>query len=215
MSTDNWHVLTRLPQKLPGANPTIGASLESLDEIMVSCVSLAGFAMDDMTRDESWRFLLLGRRLERMLHLAGVAGAVLAFPEGTREDALEWMLEAANSIVTYRARYRSTPELLPVLHLVVLDTSNPHSVCFQLRDLLRNLDASAEELGAPMPDAELRRLAGALGATELAAFEPPAEPSCASLRELLRGVREAGFALSDALQRQFFSHAGTPAPLGL
>jgi hypothetical protein len=66
-----------------------------------------------------------------------------------------------------------------------------------------------------MPDAELRRLGVVLGATDLATFEPPAETACASLQKLLQGVREAGFALSDALARQFFSHAGTPAPLGL
>jgi uncharacterized alpha-E superfamily protein len=215
---------------------------------MVSCVSLAGFAMDDMTRDESWRFLLLGRRVERLLHLTGVAGVLLGLPPQTREDSLEWLLEAANSIVTFRARYRAAPELLPVLHLVVLDGSNPHAVVFQIHDLLKNLDACGEELGAAMPDAELRRLARALDDVDLAAFEvpgaggssrPPATPgvvppgkagvevacvppgktgvegACTALAALLAEVRAAGFALSDALHRQFFSHAGTPAPTGM
>mgnify|MGYP006138668377 CR=1 FL=1 len=35
-------------------------------------------------------------------------------------------------IVTFRARYRRAPELLPVLHLVVFDASNPHSVMFEV-----------------------------------------------------------------------------------
>ncbi len=316
MSMDNWHVLWRLSQKLPGEKATVGAALETLDEVMVSCVSLAGFAMDDMTRDESWRFLLLGRRVERLLHLAGVAGVMLGLSAEAREDSLEWLLEAANSIVTFRARYRAAPELLPVLHLVVLDGSNPHAVIFQLHDLLKNLDACGEEVGSAMPDAELRRLANALGSVDLAAFEapfaggssrppsagesqsgraaapggelstgesqsgrgaapgrelsteesqsgraaapggelsvgavprgeglssrpdplhvragedrgaggsagvvPPAkldvEGACAALADLLAEVRAAGITLSDALHRQFFSHAGTPAPTGM
>jgi len=216
MSTDNWHVLGRLPHRLPGQRPTVGAALEALDEIMLSCVSLAGFAMDDMTRDESWRFLLLGRRLERLAHLSGVAGAVLGFAAAERAEALEWLLEAANSIVTFRARYRRAPELLPVLHLVVLDTSNPHAVAFQLRDLLQNLDASAEELGAAMPDGELRALGKRLADVDLAAFEaldsPSLESACDKLATLLGEVRSAAFKLSEELHRQFFSHAGTQAP---
>lgn len=219
MSTDNWHVLGRLPNRLPGKDPTIGSALESLDEIMLACVSLAGFAMDDMTRDESWRFLLLGRRLERLAHLAGVAGTVLGFPPEEREDCLEWLLEAANSIVTYRARYRRAPELLPVIHLVVLDPSNPHAVVFQLRDLLRDLEASAAELESEMPGAELRALGEALSTLDLAAFDPEGdgsiEPAAAALARLLADVRAAAFRLSDDLHRRFFSHAGTPVPLGL
>ncbi len=218
MSTDNWHVLARLAERQPAKEPTVGAALESLDEIMLACVSLAGFAMDDMTRDESWRFLVLGRRMERLAHLAGVAGAVLGFPAEAREESLEWLLEAANSIVTFRARYRRTPELLPVLHLVVLDGENPHAVVFQVRELLRNLAASAEELAAPMPDADLRGLALALSAVDLAAFEAEdgasVEPACAALGKLLSDVRAGAFRLSDDLHRRFFSHAGTPAPLG-
>jgi uncharacterized circularly permuted ATP-grasp superfamily protein/uncharacterized alpha-E superfamily protein len=219
MSTDNWHVLARLPGRLPAKAPALAAALWSLDEIMLAVVSLAGFAMDDMTRDESWRFLLLGRRLERLAHLAGVAGAVLDLPADEREGALEWLLEAANSIVTYRARYRRAPELLPVLHLVILDGDNPHAVTFQLRDLLRNLDASAEELAAKMPDAGLREALAGVAAVSLAAFEaedgPALDAACASLGALLAAVRAAAFRLSDDLHRQFFSHAGTPAPLGL
>lgn len=216
MSTDNWHVLARLQDRLPGRDGAAGAALEALDEVMVAVVSLAGFALDDMTRDESWRFLLLGRRTERLAHLAGLAAAVLGFPARAREESLEWLLEAANSIVTYRARYRRAPELLPVLHLVVLDPSNPHAVLFQLDDLLRNLDAAAAELGAAMPDADLRAVRGALEAVDLAAFEPEQgealEAACAALAGSLGAARSTAFQLSDDLHRRFFSHAGTPAP---
>ena len=218
MSTDNWHVLNRLSEKLPGPFATVSAALVSLDEIMLACVSLAGFALDDMTRDESWRFLLLGRRMERLTHLAAVISTVLSSSDAARRSALEWLLEAANSIVTYRARYRRAPELLPVIDLVVHDGSNPHSVGFQLHDLLRTLETSAEELQTPMPSAELMRLSGALlrwPAERLFTGGSDLDAACASLATLLGEIRAAALALSDDLHAQLFSHVSAPAPLGI
>ena len=117
---------------------------------MMACVSLAGFAMDDMTRDESWQFLPMGRRLERLAHLSRMIAHVVGLPAAERGEALEWLLEAANSIVTFRARYRRAPELLPVLHLIVLDETNPHAVAFQLRELAVSLVRTHAQLGGEM-----------------------------------------------------------------
>lgn len=220
MSTDNWHVISRLGQRLPGKDAPLGAALESLDEIMMACVSLAGFAMDDMTRDESWQFLLLGRRLERLAHLAGVVAHVLGLPPARRNDALEWLLEAANSIVTYRARYRRGPELLPVLHLVVLDDTNPHSVAFQLRELAAIIERIETELGfeshlgeaiAPVSEALRDAPLGGLEAEDGA----PLEDACAHIVMLLDRAEHVAFSLADELQRRFFSHAASPAPVGI
>jgi uncharacterized circularly permuted ATP-grasp superfamily protein/uncharacterized alpha-E superfamily protein len=215
MSTDNWHVFNRLPQRLPGKEATVGSALESLDEIMLACVSLAGFAMDDMTRDESWQFLLLGRRLERLAHVSGLVAHVLSLSPAERSDSLEWLLEAGNSIVTFRARYRRAPELLPVLHLVVFDESNPHAALFQLRELLTSLARTALELGADVPSGSLGSLALSLRGAALEGFD--AEPgedleqACADLARLLARLERAAYGVSDALQRRFFSHAGSPA----
>jgi uncharacterized circularly permuted ATP-grasp superfamily protein/uncharacterized alpha-E superfamily protein len=219
MSTDNWHVFNRLPQRLPGPEATVGSALESLDAIMLACVSLAGFAMDDMTRDESWQFLLVGRRLERLSHIAGMVAHVLGLGLAERVEALEWLLEAANSIVTFRARYRRAPELLPVLHLVVFDETNPHAVAFQLRELMLTLERVGAELGAEVSSDALGPLGEALRDAPLAGFEPESgevlETACADLAVLLGRAERAASSLSDELQRRFFTHAGTPAPVGI
>jgi uncharacterized circularly permuted ATP-grasp superfamily protein/uncharacterized alpha-E superfamily protein len=218
MSTDNWHVFNRLPQRLPGPAATVSSALASLDEVMLACVSLAGFAMDDMTRDESWHFLLLGRRLERLAHVSAMVAHVLRLAPAERGDALEWLLEAANSIVTFRARYRRAPELLPVLHLVVFDESNPHSVAFQLAELTLSLQRTAAELGRQVSSDVLGPLVAALRGAPLVGFEAEEgdalEAACVELGQLLGRAEQTSFGLSDELQRRFFSHAGTPAPLG-
>lgn len=219
MSTDNWHVMGRLAHRLPDHHHvTLGAALASLDEVMLACVSLAGFAMDDMTRDESWRFLLIGRRLERLAHLASLVAHVLLLEGEERVEALEWLLEAANSIVTFRARFRREPEILPVLHLVVFDETNPHSLAFQLRDLAQTFERTAEELGGEAPGDALAPLAKALSRTSLDGFEGESgellERACSDLSDLVWRIERGAYAVSDELQRRYFSHAGTPAPLG-
>ena len=219
MSTDNWHLFHRLEQRLPGPDASLGFALESLDEIMMACVSLAGFAVDDMTRDESWQFLLLGRRLERLAHVAGVVAHVLGGAPSERTDALEWLLEATNSIVTFRARYRRSPELLPVLHLVIFDETNPHAVAFQVRDLSITLERTVAELGGDVSANVLAPLAQELRDVSLEGFEPETgeilEAACADLAALLHRAERAAFGISDHLQRRFFTHAGTPAPVGI
>jgi uncharacterized circularly permuted ATP-grasp superfamily protein/uncharacterized alpha-E superfamily protein len=214
MSVDNWHVFNGLPQLLPGKDASVGSALETLDAIMMACVALAGFAMDDMTHDESWRFLILGRRLERLAHGAGLVAQVLELPAAQRNDALEWLLEAGNSIVTFRARYRRAPELLPVLHLVVFDETNPHAVGFQLRELLALLSRTAAELETDAPGSALGPLAESLRAVPLVPFEAETgealESACAKLALFLGQVERAAYGVSDELQRRFFSHAGTP-----
>jgi uncharacterized alpha-E superfamily protein len=218
MSTDNWHVFNRLRQRLATKQATVGSALEALDEIMAACVSLAGFALDDMTRDESWEFLLLGRRLERLAHLSALVVHVLELPQWERTDALEWLLEAANSIVTFRARYRRAPELLPVLHLVVCDESNPHSVAFQLREIALVLERTAVALGGDVAGDALGPIGDALSQAPLAGFEAESgavlEAACAELAGLLTRTEYAAYGVSDELQRRFFTHAGTPVPLG-
>ena len=204
MSTDNWHVLNRLVQRLPGPDATLGAALESLDDIMLACVSMAGFAMDDMTRDESWQFLRLGRRLERFAHLSSIIAFVLEQSVDARDESLEWLLEAANSIVTYRARFRREPELLPVLHLVVFDESNPHAVLFQVRERSAALDFGVE----------LGPIATAFADVQLDAFEPEEgdrlESACRDLAQLLRRAEQLAYGFSDELQRRYFTHAARP-----
>jgi uncharacterized alpha-E superfamily protein len=50
----------------------------------------------------------------------------------TEYAVLEALLEAADSIMTYRSRYLARLQLGPVLDLLLTDESNPRSVAFQL-----------------------------------------------------------------------------------
>ena len=136
-----------------------------------------------------------------------------------RTDALAWLLEGANSIVTFRARYRREPELLPVLHLVVFDETNPHAVAFQLRELQGVLAKIAEEVGGDPVGRGLPALGLELRRSPLDGFEPESgevvDKAAAQLAKLLERAEKAAYDVSDEVQRRFFSHAGSPVPTGI
>lgn len=214
LSSDNWHALNRLEQQLSEPVLTTDQALSALDRVMQSCIALAGFAMDDMTRDEGWRFLILGRRIERLAGLAGLISVPMEAPAEARERMFEWMLEVANSIVTYRARYRRVPELLPVVHLLVFDTANPHAVGFQVEILQRYLARTARELGHPYPSLLIDPLARRLEDFDLTRFEgDDCELAIRTLRTLLNEALDASGNLSDEVHRRFFTHTVRPMHL--
>ena len=110
--------------------PTLTEAIAFLDRVLGVSSSLTGFAMDNMTRDDGWRFLIIGRRLERLSFLAMSVAHFLRMPSSRGPGSLEWLLELSDSIITYRSRYSRQPELLPVIDLLVFDDSNPHGVVF-------------------------------------------------------------------------------------
>ena len=164
LSLDHWHSLNRLQREQQAAlkrHPTLTEAIAFLDRVLGVSSSLTGFAMDNMTRDDGWRFLIIGRRLERLSFLAQALANFLRMASTRGPGALEWLLELADSIITYRSRYSRLPELLPVLDLLVFDDSNPHGVVFQASVLARYLERMMRELGAagdPRLGAALKRL---------------------------------------------------------
>ena len=83
-----------------------------------------------MTQLAGWRFLELGRRIERALQTCRF---VRWFAEAdSPEGGLDVLLELADSQLTYRQRYVMIAAPAPVIDLVMLDPNNPRSVAYQI-----------------------------------------------------------------------------------
>lgn len=96
--------------------------------------------------------------------------------------------------------------MLPVVHLLVFDDSNPHSVTFQITILERYLARTSRELGHGRPTT-LQDVAAQLAGFDLTRFEAEdSDAACQDLAALLRAIRATAFALSDEVQRRFFIH---------
>ena len=84
-----------------------------------------------MSQLAGWRFLELGRRIERAL---ATCRFVRQFAFGSAPDgSLDVLLELADSQITYRLRYVMVAARAPVIDLVVLDPNNPRSVVLSAR----------------------------------------------------------------------------------
>lgn len=97
-----------------------------------------------MTREQGWRFLDLGRRIERSLMVIRTI-RTLTVPVGSplvENTMLEAVLVSNESLITYRRRYRSYLQITTILELILFDETNPRSLIFQLtriQEQIRNL----------------------------------------------------------------------------
>jgi uncharacterized circularly permuted ATP-grasp superfamily protein/uncharacterized alpha-E superfamily protein len=200
-SVDNWRALNRMVQPVapPGERPSQSGVMTILDDAAAALMTLAGFALDGMVRDLGWRFMSIGRRLERLQFQALVLQRALAMDENGN---LDWVLELSDSIITYRARYRAQPEWLPVLDLLLLDETNPRSIVFQLNGIIGTLGKVTQAQGAGGLD-----LLAPLKA-ELTALDPGVDlkHGNALLSDLLSRIGQASAALSEQIGVQFFSY---------
>ncbi len=203
LSLDNWRALNRMTRSPGRGRRSVALSelLAELDATIAGFTALSGYALDGMTRDPGWRFLSIGRRLER---LQAQASALRQALDGPQDVDLTWLLRLADSIITYRARYSTRPQWLPVLDLLVCDEANPRSIAFQVRglhDYVRRLTEMFGEIGDEKLDAAL---AG------LAALDPGADLRAGSERLglLLDECYGAAYRLGEQLGHRFFSHVG-------
>ncbi len=202
LSLDHWRAITQLVRD-PAFNQqvTLSQCINFLDKTIVGMTTLSGFALDSMTRDTGFRFLSIGRRLERLCFLT--RAIAVACDEG-RESGLTWLLELCDSVLTYRSRYMAQPEWLPVMDLLIRDPSNPRSVMFQvngIHDYLARIEQRHGPCGRELlvPDIEL------LKSLDL---DTEYQPDSPRLMEAINNLHNSCYVLSNRLTLQFFNHPG-------
>src|SRR5262249_6355183 len=135
--------------------------VERADRAVRLCASIAGFVQENMVQLTGWRFLEIGRRLERALNTARAVEALgLGDPP---VSSLEALLELGDSSITYAQRYFVAAAQRPAVDLLVLDDSNPRSCAFQirkLRELVLNLPGEATDETSSPARRLIERLAG-------------------------------------------------------
>lgn len=213
-SADTWRIFTELhghsrlrPRRLPVAD-----ALTLLNTLITDLAAFSGLVNENMTRGHGWRFLDFGRRLERAGGLTRLVRAALAIePRGPL--LLESLLEIADSLMTHRRRYFTQLQLHSVLHLLVLDDTNPRSLGYQLAALAEHAAALPEDRASRASGREARQVAGLrtalarLDLVALAAARP--EHFAETLNAALGPIEGALGGLSDGLTQHYFSHTLT------
>ncbi len=198
LAPDAFQVLTDLFDQaatLPGRRLAPAAAFDEANLALRRIAAFSGLASENMNRLMGWRFLELGRRIERAAGTARLVERV--WREGAPTPLLDALLEIGDSQISYRTRYVAAASLLPVLDLLVLDDKNPRSVAFQtglILEHLRSLPATVVD-GRPIPLLRAaQRLDGGLATASVEDLSPD------GLARLAQDL----FALSAAITGRFF-----------
>lgn len=219
LSPEHWSLIedldtrfTRQMSRLRGqrgqhGRETIPDVLSVLEQASGQLSAITGAQTDRMTRDDGWRLLSVGRQIERLDTLSHALAVSFEAGLMRSDEGFALVLALFDSTITYRARYQARREVLPLLHLLVLDADNPRSIAWvartmreRLLKLARHDPAWAEAVGAQLPRPEDWRLSSLCEAVQGHFVE---------VESRLRECSEAALALSSEIGRHLFSHVGS------
>jgi len=132
-SPDGWLALRDLSKTIHQFAGDVSPGDDATRAMTVLLRKLAGFAgllHENMYRFTGWRFLEIGRRLERGVQIARTLA--WATDSQAADGALDMMLEIGDSVLTHRRQYTVRVGRRTVVDLLGLDPLNPRSVLFQL-----------------------------------------------------------------------------------
>jgi len=207
LSAENWRAISVLQRQFQEAAERESDPRESLDTLLLSLSGLAGFALDDMTQDDGWRLMMLGRRLERMQFMSELLALRLQSGGTPSQSELEWLLDIGDSTITYRTRYLASPVLGPTIDLLVFDKTNPRALAYQWNHIEYSLVRIAASLGGS-PDDTLDEPVAAVAQMELSAVDGDSARAIRArqaLAEQLDLLSVSAGTLSDRLSLKHFS----------
>jgi uncharacterized circularly permuted ATP-grasp superfamily protein/uncharacterized alpha-E superfamily protein len=205
-----WRAVVGLQRQVQEAAASRQEPREALEGLALSLAALSGYAADDMTHDEGWRLLRIGRRVERLQFAAGLLAQHLVAASATHQGQVEWLLDVCHSISIYRSRYFVAPRLGSAIDLLVCDVHHPASLAFQCDSIARDLAELAASLKTSR-DAGLEATIPEFTDRELLTLEGESDEARASRQALatrLAALQGASAQLSDRLSMRHFSHTG-------
>jgi uncharacterized alpha-E superfamily protein len=176
LSVDSWKLLGSLESQLqlkPDNLQSGAEAFEAADHALSTLAAISGLAQENFNRVAGWRFLDIGRRLERAINTCRFVRN-FAGDQASAAD-LDVLLDLIDSQITYRSRYLIGVALAPVRDMALLDPFNPRSVSFQIGQLCEHMATlpTLNDDGIPEePKRFIDHLAGEIASTSAQEIEP-------------------------------------------
>ena len=204
LSHDHWRAMNRLvnDQALT-ENNTLGPTLVWLDRAVSGLATLSGFSLDAMNRDAGWRFLSLGRRLERLVLLASALNVAIAGlrdldETGDRAQSFDWLLNLTDSSGSFRSQTTGIATWQAVREVVLFDGTHPRSLRFQVEGVQQALQRLGQDTGTSLLGLEQTGIF--LTEWSLGEF-----PDLAGQQQAFEQLEQEISTLSDLLAARYFS----------
>jgi len=222
ISADTWRIVNQLDldllSPLPRNTVRLGDALGALNQVFNLLSALSGLMTESMTRGPGWRFVDMGRRLERGLTILRLLRKTLVHSPAESTSLLESVLEIADSAMTYRYRYMTSLQLAPLLDLLLTDETNPRSIGFQLAALADHVRQLPGKDDNPLRNRETRIMIATQAELRLVDVEALARPREEGVRwtldSFLADMTLQLWQLSDSLTQTYFTHTGPSRQLG-
>ncbi len=193
---------------------------EALDPMVSALMALTGLLNESTVRDMGWRFMKLGRRLERVLMTTTLIRSTLVNRSNIASGTLlmESLLLTAENLITYRRRFRGNMQLRPVLELLLLSRSNPRSLMFQLEQVKQHAAALPHHRLQNQLSTESKAILEANMLLELADLEQLIELDSQSgrlgeLDQCLTRIHHLATSAAAAIAERYFDHTAGPQQL--
>ncbi|WP_431309124.1 circularly permuted type 2 ATP-grasp protein [Gordonia prachuapensis] len=237
MSTSTWMVLAPVERALEQLTTQVRTARESgdtgddstdsaldlgselghaHDEVLHGVLALAGLQAESMVHDAGWRYMDIGRRIERAVTLVDLTRALFADHRDREieQALLESYLVANESSVIYRRRNRGLYQLDAVAELLFFDESNPRSLTFQFSRMQENLAALPDALRSAAAERIVEELVAELRRSDpddLATVDTAGHRS--DLDDLMTALGTGVRDLSDVLNRTRFAPPRQAQPI--
>ena len=204
LSHDHWRALNRLVNDAALTDKlTLGPTLVWLDRAVAGLAALSGFSLDAMNRDAGWRFLSLGRRLERLVLLTVALEVAVnqlkdLGEEGESTQPLDWLLDLTDAAGSFRSQTTGIASWRAVRDIILLDATSPRSLRFQVDGVQQAMQRLGLETGSPLVGLEKTGV-------QIGEWSLLGAPDLAEMQRLFRDLHQEISDLSDLLAARYFS----------
>jgi uncharacterized circularly permuted ATP-grasp superfamily protein/uncharacterized alpha-E superfamily protein len=195
-SPDAWRAITDMVALAETGKSDAGIFDRVEAGLRLSAV-FSGLTQENMNQLIGWRFLKLGKRIERALATCRLARQ-FADPKAS-PASLDLLLSLADCQITYRRRYVMVAARSPVLDLVILDPNNPRSVAFQVDRIAAHLDQLPDHISdgrLNVPEKLIARIRVDL---------QTADAHTLDAKQII-AIEQALMAISNEISEQYFTH---------
>ncbi len=201
ISAEMWECLNVTYHRLP--NERAAARRRGPDSFLAfirrRAALFAGYVDSTMSRDDGWRFLLLGRNLERVDMTARLLAA--EFSRAQPESSTALLLRSCGGYEAYLRSSRGQISADGVAQFLVADDVFPRSLVHALAEAESMLIGLEPPGAAGAIGSESRRAVG--GTRALVAYTAP-DRLLADLPDVLREVQEAMVRAHESIAERFF-----------
>jgi uncharacterized alpha-E superfamily protein len=205
---ESWNAASN--SKFKGHYKMLGA----VDSVITSMMAFISLNRESISREQGWTLLDTGRKIEQGLLLTSMLRFTLIQKQHDNIEYIlrETVLKSNENIVNYRYKYRAHLQLPLLLDLMLLDSSNPKSLIYQMERLKAYMNQLPKMHQHNFLSEHQRLALEAMTTLQLADKEylsqlDPVSNTYAHLEQFLNKISGTLSNISETISKTYFKHA--------